>query len=97
MGLQKGCKPNNPAGRKVGSTNRFSFSAKMKLDELIDEEFITHIFATIEKIENPKDKVFSMIRVLDFIIAKPRDIGEVESEILLKSALMDRIFPKKDD
>lgn len=96
MGLKKGM-TNNPNGRVPGSKNKIPFDIKKKMSGKVDESFIEGMFADIEIIDNPKDRAAAKIKVVEFFVPKPRDSGEIETENLLRSALMDRIFPKKDE
>ena len=96
MGAPKGS-TNNPNGRPKGVPNKIHFDIKKQIAEGVDETFIKSIFTRIEGMDSVTEQVKAQIKLVEFFVPKPRDAGEIETENLLRSALMDRIFPKKDE
>jgi N-acetylneuraminic acid mutarotase len=88
MGLKKGCQPNNPNGRKVGSVNKVTYDLKTRLTENVNEAFMDRMFSEIEQIEKVEYRVKARIEVIKFLIPKPRDVEEVEKDNAIRDKLL---------
>ena len=83
-------------GRKPGSVNVFSSNIKNVLSEHINDAYVKSIFEEIERIESLSERVRMRLKILEFIVPKPKEQPEIEKENEFRKVFLERIFPKKD-
>jgi len=83
-------------GRKQGSTNKVTQTAKVIISEQVDDNFVKNIFSTIEQVESPTERVRLKIKILEFIVPKPREQEDLKKEDEFRKTFMDKMFPKRD-
>lgn len=89
MGLHKGSKPNNPTGRKVGSTNRATSELKQWVKTLLETNQI-QFEADLLEVE-PKDRLQIMTALLKYSIPTLSSIS-VEAQIQAEYAELEKLL-----
>jgi len=82
-------------GRKTGSVNKVTSNVKNVLSQSINDDFVNTIFEEIKLIESPSERVKIKLKILEFIIPKPKEQPEIEQENEFRKEFLERIFPKR--
>ena len=94
MGLKPGM-TNNLKGRKPGGKNKIPFDVKKILAEGCDKAFIESLYVDIARITSAKDRAFAKLKVLEFIIPKPKDPVEADKEDDFRERFIEALQLKK--
>ena len=94
MGLKPGM-TNNKKGRKPGIPNKIPFDVKKRLSEGVDKEFIASLFEDITYIDSPKDRAWAKLKLLEYIVPKPKDPVEADKEDDFRERFIEALQLKK--
>jgi hypothetical protein len=96
MGLHKGCKPNNPQGRVIGSKNVATTNLKIWVKTLLEtntELFEKDLMAIVE----PKDRLQVMTQLLKYAIPTLSSVSveaQIQEEYSQIKELLDAASPE---